>query len=537
MKLKKIGRKILFSCILGSVIAFCYVGGKALDIYDSINFYDKLFYLKWLGTFVPTTILVYGIFSLFQLIEAKEIFISKRADENKKADKWIFIGGTLFLIACWIPVLLSLFPGAFSYDAYDEWQQIKNGDITAHHPVLHVLVLGGLVEGVHSLTGSYNAGIAIYSIMQMILLAATLSYSVCFLREIKMSKYVQAGTLLFYGISPVCGLFSINATKDVLFTAAELLFFIFVIRLLVKSDEFFKRKGWCAGFVMSALGTMILRNNGFYVAVIMLVILAFACKKYWKKYLLLVVIILLPYMIYTGPVYKALDVEKGGVQEMLSVPIQQMARVYNYDRDSIGQEDLELLFNYLPKDCLETYKSTISDPVKTYFNGEYFSENKTEFFKLWIRLGMDNPLTYLNSFLTNTVDFWYPHAIVDGYKDAYGKSSYFDYRVATPGEEHVYLTGLHELYEKISWDKEAQAKPFAFLLLSPGWYFLCVFVVCGYYLFCKRYRLAVASLIFVLSFLTVLLGPTALVRYVLIFFLGIPHLMALCYGKLDEENV
>lgn len=532
MKVKKVGRKLLYSCILGIIISFCCVGGKQLDVLDSINFFNKTFYLKWLGFSVPTTALIYGIFELFLWIEKKE-----KTQKEDKLPMWLlFVGGVGVLLLCWLPTWLSLFPGAFSYDAYDEWQQVKNGVITAHHPVIHVLVLGGLVEGFYSLTGSYNVGIAVYSGMQMVLLASALSYTVCFLREIKMPKVVQYGTLLFYGLSPVFGLFSISATKDVLFAAAELLFFIFVIRMLIMPDDFFGKTGWKIGFVVSALGTMILRNNGLYIAIIMLVIAGLICKKYWKKYLLLLVAIVLPYFIYTGPVYSALDVTKGGVQEMLSVPIQQMARVHYADIESIEPEDLELLYKYIPKENMDAYKSTVADPVKTGFNGEYFKENPAEFFKLWFRLGMDNPLTYINSFLTNTVDFWYPNAVVDGYQDAYGRSSYFDYRVAEPGEEIIILDGLHKFYETLSWDKEAQTKPLAFLFLSPGWYFVCVLVVLTYFLYSKRYRLAIASLIFVLSFLTVLLGPMALVRYVLIFYFGIPVLVALCFRRFDGED-
>lgn len=116
---------------------------------------------------------------------------------------------------------------------------------------------------------------------------------------------------------------------------------------------------------------------------------------------------------------------------------------------------------------------------------------------------------------------------MDGYKDPYGRSSYFDYRVAEPGQEVVLLKGLHEFYEKLSWDKAAQQKPLAFLTLSPGWYFL-VFVVVFMYLWCyKKRKLLLPLLVPLLTMATVLLGPMALVRYVLIFFYGFPLIMAM----------
>lgn len=48
-------------------------------------------------------------------------------------------------------------------------------------------------------------------------------------------------------------------------------------------------------------------------------------------------------------------------------------------------------------------------------------------------------MTYLNSFLINTVDFWYPNAVVDGYRFDYGRGSYFDHKVSEPGEETTLL--------------------------------------------------------------------------------------------------
>lgn len=237
--------------------------------------------------------------------------------------------------------------------------------------------------------------------------------------------------------------------------------------------------------------------------------------------------VILLYGVYRGPVYSVLSVQPGGIEEMLSVPIQQMARVYHYERDSLDAADLELLYRVLPEENLQAYKPTVADPVKSGFIRAGFDANKKELLRLWVEWGLAHPLTYLNSFLVNTVDFWYPGAVVDGYRDSYGRSSYFDYRVAPPGEEIVLLPKLHEFYEKLSWDKQAQQKPLAFLALSPGWYFVMFLAVFLYLWRCRRRKLLLPLLIPVLTLATALLGPMALVRYVLIFFYCFPLLAAL----------
>lgn len=528
----KTSRKLLFSAAAGLITGFCYAAGRPLELDGSIDLLSPSFYLRWLGCVLLAAFLTFLSWEAAAWFERQ--YGKREAADNVtglRLGKWNMVLSHRFcvilLLVCWLPALLSIFPGAFSYDALSEWQQVRDGALTSHHPVLHVLLLGGLVEGVHTLTGSYNAGIAIYTVIQMLLLANVFAWTIRFLQDFKIPVPFQAATLLFYGLSPVVQLFAVCATKDVLFTAAELLFFLYTIRLLADKERFFRSRRQQAGFAASALFTMILRNNGLYIVLFMLPVLLLCTWAYWKKYMVLLVFILLPYWCYTGPLYHMLDITPGGVEEMLSVPIQQMARVHKYDYASLEPQDLELLYQILPKENLDSYRASVSDFVKKGFQREAFDEHKKEFIHLWIKWGLEHPLTYINSFLLNTVDFWYPHAVVDGYQDAYGKSSYFDYQVDVPGNEIILLPGLHTFYETISHDREAQRFPLAFLVLSPGWYFILALNV-FFYLWChRRYTLWIPQLILLLSMLTVLLGPMALVRYVLIFFFAFPVLAAL----------
>lgn len=526
MKIKAT-RKVIFAVITGIIVGFMYAAGGRLDRQDTLNLRDLSFYINWL---MISCIAAAGVFVIWQCVDKLTQTRKKERcnEENKGTSPFflhLFYTGTLML--CWLPALLSIVPGVFSYDAYAEWEAVRMGMITSHHPVIHVLLVGGLLEGFYKLTGSYNVGICIYTLLQMFLMANALALTIAYMKKKGIGRLGRILTLLFYGLSPVFQLFSICTTKDVLFTACQLLFMVFVLRFTGEKDHFFTEKKMQVGFVLTAFGTMILRNNGLYIVLVMLVILAFFSKKYWKRYGMLVAITLLLYGCYVGPLYSLLSVTPGGIEEMLSVPVQQMARVYHYDYDSLDARDLELLYRVLPRKNLDAYKPTVSDPVKSGFNREEFYDNRKEFFELWVRWGLEHPLTYINSFLVNTVDFWYPGAVIDGYKDPYGKSSYFDYRVAEPGQEKVLLQGLHNYYEKLSWDKAAQQKPMAFLALSPGWYLL-MFLVMFMYMWCyRKSKLLLPMLIPLLTIGTVLLGPMALVRYVLIFFYGYPLMVAL----------
>ena len=520
----KVGRKIVFAILFGTVISFFYAAGYLIETYDSLDLKAGSFYVRWLVQDILITGILYGIWELADRYGKKMESCLKNGKIQFKFPWWLCV---LFLFVCWIPAWLSIFPGALNYDACAEWQQVACGVINSHHPVLHVLWTGGLLEASFALTGSYDPGIAVYTCIQMLLLAAALTGTLRFFKEFRVPDIFCFMALLFYGLSPVVQLFAVSTTKDVLFSAVLLLFFMSLIRLYCRREAFFLSRRQLALFGGYAFAAMILRNNGLYIVTVMFVIVLWNCRKYWRKLLPVVTLVCVAYGIYTGPFYQLLHVTPGGIEEMLSVPLQQMARVYKYDRDSLEEGDVELLCLVVPEEYLDLYRPTVSDFVKRGFQEEVFLEHKKEFMDLWIRWGMEHPLTYVNSLLINTVDFWYPGAVVDGYRHGDGRSSYFDYKVDEPGKEIGLLPSVHDYYEAISHDSDVQKKPFAFLVLSPGWYLVMTMTAFGYLWCRKRNRLLIGGALSAVTMLTVLPGPMALVRYVLILYYAFPAVLVL----------
>lgn len=296
MEMKRI-RKVIFAAAAGTVTGFLYAGGCRLDRYDSLDLLDRFFYLDWLRDGVLAALVFFFLWELAdrlprkagnETIAAGDGSASVREERRRLTPPVLHLIQVGILMLCWLPAFLSMVPGVFSYDAYAEWEQVKNGAITAHHPVIHVLLAGGLPELFHTLTGSYNLGIGVYTVLQMFLTANVLSLTVSFICSKTGARPVwRAAALLFYGFSPVLQLFAVCTTKDVLFTACELLFMVLVLRLTGEQDSFFasRKAGIC--FAAVVFGTMVLRNNGLYIALLMLVVLSFACRKYRKQTLLL----------------------------------------------------------------------------------------------------------------------------------------------------------------------------------------------------------------------------------------------------------
>ena len=82
-------------------------------------------------------------------------------------------------------------------------------------------------------------------------------------------------------------------------------------------------------------------------------------------------------------------------------------------------------------------------------------------------------------------------------------------------------------------DKVTQRIPVVSMLFSPGFLFWVYAAGIVFLVRCGRFRQAAAFLPAGLNWLTVLLGPTSLVRYVLIFWFALPVLaLVVSRGKL-----
>lgn len=532
--MKSFFRSIILSILLGLTMAFCYEVGGRIGAEGVQRFGVGTIILRML---IRTVLYSGGVYLSWAVLpkiwrKCKQSSLSERMMlffdklEQHESLGW----GMLVLLVMWSPVFLSIFPGAFAFDAPTQWEQFRDGTITSHHPVLHTLLIGSFLEGGNKLFSSYNIGLAGYTITQMVIMAAIFSYTISFMKRYRVPFFVRCFSFLFFGLSPVVQLFVVSSTKDTLFSGAFMLFLMSLIDFSCRED-FFTKSSCQVKFVLTALGTMILRNNGLYIVVVTLIFTLFVKikKEFILKWCLMLLIIVVGYGVYVGPVYKVLDVEKGGIQEMLSVPLQQMARTYMYDREELDSADVLLLEQLIPKEDLNNYIPTLADVVKRNFNHDVFAEKKMAYFKLWLKWGMEHPFTYVSSFLINTCDYWYPLAIVDGYNPGSEITDFFRYSVGYPAERVEMLPKVHEFYKGISKDRVVNEAPFMFLLLSPGWYLIMTLYLFVSFWNMKRKEYLLPCLAVLIAEATALLGPVAQVRYVLILYFALPLFLSMLW--------
>ena len=556
--------------------------------------------------------------------------------------RWRWLGVWLVFFLIQLVSLLAVYPGFFVYDAAEELAMVETRTFSTHHPLLHVLLLGGSILAVHKVTGSYNLGIFCYMLFQMAVMDAVFA---ALIREMEHGKIVMRGSvsgeagaangegtpaeeqgtagakcsgkwsgiqifgILWLAFCPVVTMFVLCSCKDGLFAAALLMMTMYLKRILCgrawgtaqgANDESAKEvqsqsRRDRIGFVVSGTLMMLLRNNGVYAYAVFVVIIGAAGLVRWIRSAMAshegnnvkenlqvrnrketrikasaIVFFLLPLLLYLGcsqGLAAATHADSSESQEILTVPIMQLARVWNAEPDSFSKEEKALMYELMASEeqtvdsestdsesaadsdtgtetlGWEYYNPVLSDQVKLRFRSDVYRSNRGAFWRMWLRQGLQHPAGYLNAWLMTSYGFWAPNAVVNCYRGntvytfTYGDSSYFGYETELPGERRSLLPVLDGWYLFLSLDVRAQEIPVLRWILSPG---AMAFV----YLFClltllrkRQRRIMLAWMPLGLVWLTVLLGPCTLPRYVVYLWIGIPSIVSDAVGVSEQVNV
>ena len=521
----------LFGVLAGVFLTF----GYQLETYDQINIFDKNAMLVMLALMIIVTVDTRYVWRNYDLTDkGAKLFgivrLPKKGEEREFSKRDFWINYASLVVLC-IPVFLAEFPGFFVYDAQDELNEVLTRSFSTHHPLLHVLLLGGTIALFHKISGSWNLGIAAYIILQMLVISAIFAYVVTYLQKKGIAKRARILWLLFYGLFPTIVMYTLCSCKDGLFTGFLLLLTVFLVQLVEDPEGFLKSKVKVCLFVLSAVLMPLFRHNGFYAY---LVFVPFALIYFRKKLKpLLVSALVLPvifYLVISGILSGIFSSEVTHHQEMLTVPIMQLSRVYAYDGESLSDEDKAVIESYIHKENLDKYTPRVSDMVKVNFDNELYERDSAAFWKVWFKLFKEHPLAYLNAWMLTSYGYYYPPAVINVYKGntvytfTYDESSYFGYEVEPPGERISLIPAIDKLYRYISIGSFQQDAILLRLFFNPGLYLFIYMYVFAYRLSKKRFCQILPFLPMVLTFCTVLLGPTYLIRYVLYLWTCIPLL-------------
>ena len=303
--------------------------------------------------------------------------------------------------------------------------------------------------------------------------------------------------------------------------------------------------------MLSVLLICLLRNNMLYAFVFGAVFLVLGLKAQRTRVLLLAVVCVAVAVVGGKGLKSALSAGDGPRTELLNVPIQQVATVYDRHQAELSNEETAAIYAYLPQELLVNYNPLLSDPVKLDAPIGDGLPSIMGFLKVWARFLPGYFNDYVDSFLTMTLGYWYPgetfHAhVYDGYYRLEGdpqealeieESLGYMYTgfmedINPEVEQRCLWQGAANYYQWFAHENGHQRIPFIALLFAPGAYCALMFIALLALLYFKQYRLALPLALPYGVWLTLLLGPCTIIRYAYPIMAAAPILIGLLFNRL-----
>ena len=170
------------------------------------------------------------------------------------------------------------------------------------------------------------------------------------------------------------------------------------------------------------------------------------------------------------------------------------------------------------------------------------SEDPMEFAKLWWVVGVNNTVDYIDAWGRLTIGLWYSDM---NYWDCGSWHYYWDYDMARENPEIFdilerktppALQEVSDLYREWSIENTYQQIPLVPLLVSSGVYFWCIVIFGVWCIIKKKYQYFIVAAYPVIYWLTMLLGPVVLYRYVYLLALVIPIMFGVMITKVSDKQ-
>ena len=425
----------LLSCLFS---AFILIGNS----YHNNGNWDYCFgsivnFLKFIGAFAGYSFFFYSLMQMlsdfldrgnifFGLCSGKELTCDEGECDGQTCrrrscldsfwSKGVFFKAFLMLVIVYMPFLILSYPGNLCWDVIGQIEQvIFETGYSSHHPLVHTLIVGGMVKLGYILFHSYEIGLFLYMLLQLALFAAALAMTISLLAKRGVRGLVLTGLMGLYAIAPVYSNMASTAIKDVPFISF-VIGYVICLSLLIEKPDRLHHKSFVAGFILAQLGTILFRNNGIYVVCIGGIVTVIYL---WKRYnikerlgsiLIFVAVSLVLSKLFLAVLMQVLNATPGSSGEMLSIPFQQTARYLQLYRSELTIEDKEAIEAVLGDvDVVAAkYDPDISDPVKALFDKEATGTELLDYFKTWFRCFFKHPGVYLEAFFHHVYGWFSP---------------------------------------------------------------------------------------------------------------------------------
>lgn len=361
------------------------------------------------------------------------------------AKRHLVAAPALVLAIAWLPCLIGYAPGLFMWDTNTQilqWFGLPNHIsasmglspetaatmITRHHPPLHTAAVGLCVQAGIALAGSENAGIMIYALLQYTLVVASFGYALATLERLGVPRRVRVAILVFLAVVPVFSGYAVLITKDVPFAAMLLVMLSALVRELHGVSRSVDRVLLAA----SGLAASQLRSAALYIVAVPLACALAALVRLGAKRVkdagagvdartpvprrgarravaAALVLVVGVAILLEAAIFPALGMLPASKREMLSIPVQQVARYLREHPDGLSAEEYAAVDVVLDAGSIAAlYNPSKSDPVKATYREGATPEELSRFFKVWLAIVARDPACAATATAANYYGYFYP---------------------------------------------------------------------------------------------------------------------------------
>ena len=470
---------------------------------------------------------------------------SKRIIDWHEIRKWMCV-----FILCWCPYFIVFYPGVSNWDVGCEISQffhykqsgilalsaVRADDIfiTNMHPFFDTIIFGGVVKAGLLIFHSAQAGMAMYSVLQMLVMAFMYSLAFAYLEKVfnKKCNFIK----LFVALCPIFPMFSISMLKDSLFSIACFAVFMLLLHFCLSQSNGVIVPNWLyVLFSLSLLFVCLTKNQGIYLVVLSSFVFLVVFKSSWKKILVSCLLPVLFYcIVWSGLILPICKVAPGGKQEALGFMFQQTALYVKSFPDEVTEEEKSAIEGVLPYDSIsELYECGLQDPVKYTYNQDASREQLAAYYKAWFQMLKKHPGIYFNAtancfygyfWIDQDNKFFYTKVTnaVGEAKDIYVKNAF----VNKSDEETIKL-----LVNAI------QGIPLVNIVFSIGMYNWIMLYAAMFFAERKEYKMLAPLSISILSiFVYVLCPDNANIRYVMPIIVIIPVIILIIFVLQENRH-
>ena len=446
----------------------------------------------------------------------------------------------VILLIGWLPAFLADYPGGFRYDATAELAQVTEGlGFRGDYPLLHSAIVTLLLPAMHSLTGSWNTGVTVYVVIQMLLMAAMYTQILRTLIRKGVHRYIVRYALLYCALFPVIQILVVQELRDVMF-AALLTYTVFCLYLLCTDRERILGSRWKPAACALVMSLMLQsRNNNAGLPFLILAIAVNAAvwwknrKDFFRGATTWAVSGIGSFLLIGGILTLACQPLADGPTpaSSMSVLSQSLARAYVTDGENWTEEEKETIAEYMDLEGMR-YTPGYADDTKNRIRANAF-----RYASFCLKMGLKYPSVYLDAVLAQTQKMWYPPSVMDGYKQFFTSpvDPYWEYEknyfaILPENEEpveHLSLApGILDYYTDIGLRISFEKIPVLRMFFSIGaqlWLTLGLFMYLWYRRKTKLLLPAGAMLLYMIGNAFV---PVVLLRYFAGIFLCHPMIAA-----------